>query len=207
MNKPIVLALVGVIAGVVVAFAAFTFLLSGDAEPASAATPEVVSVPGKLGPHIVLSDRVFNLITEPGQSPVYLKLQTAIEFETRDPRWKDALTACGTPSHGARLAPSDALMVSAVPGGMPAARAVEAGGEGGCEAELEALMAEFDHSIGTGRALIEDAVTSIVTGHTASEIATTEGKEALKAEIQQAVQDLIHEPRVTRVLFLNFITQ
>ena len=68
-------------------------------------------------------------------------------------------------------------------------------------------MAEFEHEIGTGLQLIEDAVTTVVTGHSVSEIVTPEGKEALKAEIKAAVDELIHEPHVHRVLFLNFITQ
>ncbi len=211
MKKPVVLAAVGVVVGVAVAFAAFTFLLGGGAKEAEASgPPAVVSVPGKLGPHITLSDRVFNLLTEPGQSPVYLKLQTVIEFETTDPRWERVLTGCGKSAHGARRAPTGTdLMVSALPSGGSAPRAVAAGGAAGdpCEAELAALLAEFDHHIGTGRALIEDAVTTIVTGHTAAEIATPQGKETLKAEIQEAVEDLIHEPHVTRVLFVNFITQ
>lgn len=213
MNKPMVLAALGVIVGAGVAFAAFTFLLGGSPESASAAPARVVSVPGKLGPHITLSDRVFNLIQEPGQQPVYLKLQAVIEFETQDLRWERVLTGCGASSHGARFVPSasggfEALMVSSLPGGRSAARAAESGAGGDpCQEDLAALMTEFEHGIGSGRALIEDAVTSIVTGHTASEIATPAGKDALKAEIQQAVHELIEEPRVARVLFLNFITQ
>lgn len=214
MNKPIILAVGGVIAGVVVAFAAFTLFMDGGAVPATEAAtpPEPVHVPGKLGPHITLNDRVFNLLTPAGGAPVYLKLQTVIEFETTDPRWEHVLNGCGAhePATG-RLDLASGLYVSSLPvlpstsGSLPAS-----GGEGGadpCEAEQASLLAEFEHEIGSGQALIEDIVTTIVTGHTAEEIATPAGKDALKAEIAHAVGELIEEPRVTRVLFLNFITQ
>ncbi|MEX1022281.1 MAG: flagellar basal body-associated FliL family protein [Dehalococcoidia bacterium] len=211
MSKPIILAIGGAVAGVAVAFAAFTFFLGGGAQEVEAAPTEVVRVAGKLGPHITLGDRVFNLLPEPGTPAVYLKLQTVIEFETTDPRWEHVLHGCGADDHGARLdvGRSEAL-ASAAPGGLAApARGPAAGGASGdpCEAELVGLMAAFEHRIGTGRSLIEDAVTTIVTGHTPSEIATPAGKEALKAEIKAAVQRLFDEQRVSRVLFLNFITQ
>ena len=80
MSKPLILAVAGLLAGVAVAFAAFTMFLGGESAPAEAATPEPVHIAGKLGPHITLSDRVFNLLTPAGASPLYLKLQTVIEF-------------------------------------------------------------------------------------------------------------------------------
>lgn len=207
MNKGIILAITGAVVGVGVAFAAFTFLMGGSEPVVAAAEPEVVSVPGKLGPHITLSDRVFNLLPDPTRAESYLKLQAVIEFETTDERWLNVLTGCG--AYGARIAPVSELMVSALPAGraaVPAPGVKEAGGDP-CQAEEKALLTEFEHEIGTGRSLIEDAVTSIISGHTASEVATPAGKEALKEEIKLAIEQLIEEPRVTRVLFLNFITQ
>ncbi len=212
MNKPIILGIGGAVVGVVVAFAVFTFLMGGGAAPAVAAPPtEPVNVTGKLGPHLTLGDRVFNLMPESASAPTYLKLQTVIEFETFDERWQYVLGGCGHDEHGARLGVTGDLMVSSVPGAVPS-RPLDGAAASGptvdpCEAERTALMGEFEHEIGTGLQLIEDAVTSVVTGHTASEIVTPEGKELLKAEIQAAVDELIHEPRVHRVLFLNFITQ
>lgn len=211
MNKPIILAVAGALGGVVVAFLAFTFLMGGSPAEAQEPPTEVIHVPGKLGPHITLQDRVFNLLTTAGGPPIYLKLQTVIEFETTDPQWERVMTGCGAHEpHGARLAGGD-VMVSALPAGAGAPIAPAAGGGGAsadpCEAEQATLLAEFEHEIGTGRALIEDAVTTIVTGHTAEEIATPDGKAALKAEIAEAIGHLIEEPRVSRVLFLNFITQ
>lgn len=210
MSKGIILAVAGAVVGVAVAFAAFTFLMGGSEPVVAAAEPEVVSVPGKLGPHITLSDRVFNLLPDSTRPESYLKLQTVIEFETTDQRWLNVLTGCGAHGgHGARIVPASEPMVSAVPGGRVQAAAPSVEGAGGdpCEAELEALLTEFDHEIGSGRALIEDAVTSIISGHTASDVATPAGKEALKEEIKTAIEHLIEEPHVTRVLFLNFITQ
>ncbi len=212
MNKPIVLGVGGALVGVLVAFAVFTFVLGGGgAAPVVAAPPtEPVNVAGKLGPHLTLGDRVFNLMPESASDRAYLKLQAVIEFETYDEQWQYVLEGCGHNDHAARLGASGDLMVSAVPGaGVARAEDASSGGEAvdPCEAQRRALMAEFEHEIGTGLQLIEDAVTSVVTGHTASEVVTPDGKEALKAEIKEAVNHLIHEPHVHRVLFLNFITQ
>ena len=76
-----------------------------------------------------------------------------------------------------------------------------------CTAKEQKLQAEFEHEIGTGRALIEDAVLTVVSRRTVADVSTPEGKEALKADIKKAVEKIIHEPKVTRVLFTNFITQ
>ncbi len=208
MSKPILLAVGGAIAGVAVAFGLFTFLMGGSEASGPPPTPTVVSVPGKLGPHITLADRVFNLRTD-GGSQVYLKLQTVIEFETTDGRWQHVLTGCGVAPHAAVPGIAGPRMASAAPGGV-AAVPVAAGGptEDPCVTEYKHLMEEFEREIGTGRQLMEDVVTSIVTGHTAAELSTPEGKEALKAEILHAVDEIFHgHPPVTRVLFLNFITQ
>ena len=213
MNKPIILGIGGAVVGVVVAFAAFTFLMGGGGETVVAAPPtEPVNVAGKLGPHLTLTDRVFNLLPEQGSDKTYIKLQTVVEFETYDERWAYVLGGCGGEAHGAIFSggATGDLMVSAVPAGSAAPLADRtSGGEtvDPCEAEEHALMTEFEHEIGSGMQLIEDAVTTVVTGHTASEIASPEGKEALKEEIKHAIDELIHEPKVHRVLFLNFITQ
>ncbi|MEX2376015.1 MAG: flagellar basal body-associated FliL family protein [Dehalococcoidia bacterium] len=210
MNKPIVLAAGGAVAGIAVAFAAFMFLFGGNEEAEAAQPTEPVNIAGKLGPHITLSDRVFNLLPEPG-APNYVKLQTVIEFETLDPRWDHVLHGCGK-DHAAGPASSDlrtsVLLVSAAPGSArPAPAAAGGPAVDPCDAEQAALLSAFQHEISTGIQVIEDAVTTIVTGRTASEIATPEGKAALREEIKAAVDSLIGEPGVYRVLFLNFITQ
>jgi flagellar basal body-associated protein FliL len=207
MKMPLVLAILGAVVGIVVALVLFLFVFGGGGAGEAQAlvpTPEptVVNVPGKLGPHITLQDRVFNLTST---TPVYLKMQTIIEFETTDPRWGRVLHGCV-----ARPLPvGGPLYASTDPVGAVGARtaATEGGAASPCEAEEQALQAEFEEEIGSGRALIEDAVTTIVTSKTAAELATAEGKDALKAEIVDAVQEIIEEPRVSRVLFVNFITQ
>lgn len=213
MNKPIFLGIGGAVVGVIVAFAAFTFLMGGDTPVVAAAPPtEPVNVSGKLGPHVTLTDRVFNLLPQSGSDKSYLKLQAVIEFETYDERWEYVLNGCGHDDHGALWGTgSSDFMVSSVPAGVPVERPLDrtAAGEtvDPCEAERHALMEEFEHEIGTGLQLIEDAVTSVVTSHTAAEVVTPEGKALLKQEIKAAIDELIHEPHVHRVLFLNFITQ
>lgn len=205
MKKPVMLAVAGV-GGVAVALVLYMFVLGGhsSAQPAVEATP--VATGGRLGPHITLAQRVFNLQSS-SSAPVYLKLQTVIEFETTSAVWARVLRGC------VAVLPAsvpDGALVSAMPGGTPP-RAV-APPQGGpavnpCVAEEQRLLEEFDHEIGTGRQLIEDAVTTIVTRHTPADIATPQGKEALKAEIKEAVEHLIPEPPVVRVLFTDFITQ
>jgi len=209
LKKPWVVGLAGTVAGVAVALAVFTFVLGGDGSEAAAPpvnrTP--VATEGKLGPHLVLADRVFNLISPP-TSPVYLKLETVIEFQTTDERWAHVLHGCV-----ATFEVMPEPLVSLVPfvprsasGVSPASGGIEGGGSA-CQTEELALLAEFDAQIGTGRQLVEDAVTSIVTSKAPEDLATTDGKEALKAEIQAAVQERLPGVVVTRVLFTNFITQ
>jgi hypothetical protein len=92
LRKPIVLAVTGMIAGLGVAAAVFTFGFDGgDAHATGEA--EVITVPGRIGPHIEVCERVFNLVS-PTESPRHLKLRALIEFETTDQRWQHALTGC-----------------------------------------------------------------------------------------------------------------
>jgi regulator of extracellular matrix RemA (YlzA/DUF370 family) len=210
LKKPIVMGIGGALAGVVVMALVYTFVLSGGSSTAAEPTPEPTVIPagGKLGPRITLQDRVFNLVS-PASAPVYVKLQTVIEFETTDARWGEVFDSCGG-GHSRNLE-SPVRAVSARPGGIDAGRAAPstAGGDdvSPCAALEAELLHEFEAEVGTGIQLIEDAVTIIVSSKQPEEVATTEGKEALKLEIQRAVEELIHEPHVSRVLFLNFITQ
>ncbi|MEX2446397.1 MAG: flagellar basal body-associated FliL family protein [Dehalococcoidia bacterium] len=211
MKRGIVLAVGGAVAGISVAFGLFVFVLggaqAGEAPPEAAPTP--VHVSGRLGPHIVLADRVFNLQSDGNfvaSTAVYLKLQTVIEFETTSEAWAHVLHGCVAAS-SAPATPRRGLLVSAHPGGAAAPLPSAAEAEDPCAAEEQQLLEQFEREIGSGRQLIEDAVTTVVSGHTAAEISTPGGKEALKAEIRAAVAELITEPRVTRVLFTNFITQ
>ena len=70
---------------------------------------------------------------------------------------------------------------------------------------LEHRLEEFREEIPV--ALLEDAVTGAVSGKTAEDLATPQGKDELRAEIRTAVGALIPEPHVRRVLFTSFVTQ
>jgi flagellar basal body-associated protein FliL len=175
--KPIIVIAGGVVGGIAVAAGLFLFVFSGDGEAAEEPGPRTpVSAEGRLGPHIVLADRVFNLQST-GSIPAYLKLQVLVEFGTDDERWEHVLHECPATS-------------------------------GDCAAQEQALLEEFERSIGTGRQLMEDAVTTIVTSYSVAEVTSPGGKEELRGEIKQTVNALMGERHaVTRVLFLNFITQ
>ena len=186
MPKPMLMAVGGVAAGGIVAALLFVFVLGGGAAaepvPVEVGEPEPVHVAGKLGPHIVLAERVFTLASPP-EAQRYVKLEIVIEFETFDPQWDYVL-------HGCVFVPS---------GG---------GGGSGCQSELEALLQEFEEGeIGTGRKLIDDAITTIISSRTLEEISTLRGRETMRQEIRDTVDEIIYEPRVTRVLFTQFITQ
>jgi flagellar basal body-associated protein FliL len=204
LKKPAVLAVLGAVAGVVVALAPFMFVFGGSkkAPIAAAASPTVVNVPGKIGPHILLADRIFNLQSK---TPVYLKLQTEIEFETSDPRWGQALGGCAL-----RPDATGPRYVSAAPLGAALIAAPASGGTTAtspCDAQAQTLQAEFEAKIGSGTQLIEDAVTTIVTAKTPDQVSTTAGKEQLKTEITAAVEKILPDLKVKRVLFVDFITQ
>ena len=210
LKKPIVMGIGGALAGIVVMGVVYTLFLSGGSSAAAEPTPEptVIAAGGKLGPRLTLEDRVFNLVS-PSTAPVYAKIQTVIEFETTDARWGEVFNNCGE-GHSRDLNRTSPRAVSADPTRLsPAVTDETASGPevSHCVALEAELLHEFEEEIGTGVQLIEDAVTIIVSSKRPEEVSTTEGKEALKAEIRHAVEELIHEPHVSRVLFLNFITQ
>jgi flagellar FliL protein len=70
---------------------------------------------------------------------------------------------------------------------------------------LERRLEEFREEIPV--ALLEDAITSAVSSKTVEDLATPEGKDGLREDIRIAVDALLPEPHVRRVLFTNFITQ
>ena len=210
LKKPAVLAIGGALVGVIVMALVYTFVLGGGSTTAAEPTPEptVIRSSGKLGPRLTLADRVFNLVS-PASAPVYAKIETVIEFETTDARWGEVFDGCGG-GHSRAIEDNPQRAVSARPSDLipSAAPATASGPEvSPCVALEEELLHEFEEEIGTGIQLIEDAVTLIVSSKTPDEVTTTAGKEALKEEIQHAIEEIIHEPHVSRVLFLNFITQ
>lgn len=183
MNKTIIIAVGGVVAGGVVAAVLFLFVFSGGSEAVGEPTPEPtpIVVEGKLGPRLIIGSRVFNLAPGPNGSSAYLKLAVVIEFETTSEDWAWVLHGC-----------------VAVPSG---------GGGSVCKTEEERLLHEFQEEIGSGLTLIEDAVTTIVSSKTLEQVSTPEGKAHLREEILKAVHHAIPEPHATRVLFTDFVTQ
>lgn len=213
--KKIIMALGGLILVAGVGFGVYTFVLGGGNKPAEAAheQPKPVNVPGKVGPRVATADRVFNL-KSPANDQKYLKMQATIEFETTDPLWGWVLGGCKgkqpkPAKHAATLSPASDLMVSADPSMALTPRDVdaEAAAEPICVATEKALVAQFDEELGTGKSVIEDIVTAVVTRHTYDEVASVDGKEKLKREIQEAIEQVMHEPKVVRVLFTNFVAQ
>jgi flagellar basal body-associated protein FliL len=217
--KKIILAVGGLVAVAGIGFALYTFVLGGKGNSAEASHEELtpVNIPSKVGPRIVTADRVFNL-KSPASNPKYLKMQATIEFQTTDPMWGWVLGGCKgkqpKPSkHAASVtpavAPASAPMASLDPsiGREPAVPGVAGEAEPICVATEKALLAHFEEELGTGKSVIEDLVTSVVSRHTSDEISSSEGKEKLKREIQAAIEHVMHEPKVLRILFTNFVTQ
>lgn len=145
-----------------------TMFFMGSRSDASAEKPEptAVHVEGKMGPTLVLKDRVFNLAPGAGGQKHFLKMQTTIEFETTDPAWFK-LTG----------------------------------------KELEHAIEEFDaDEIGSKRDVIEDVITTVVSGKSVEEISSAEGKAGLREEILEAIHEELHHPVAYRVFFTSFVT-
>lgn len=216
MTKLMLLGTAGLLAAAGIGFAVFTFVLGGTGNPAEAAQhPSVpVNVPGRVGPRITTADRVLNL-KSPANDPKYLKMQATIEFETADPLWAWVLGGCKgkqpkPAKHTTYLAPVNPPMVSSDISSLRQSTAeVDAEGavEPVCVATEKTLVAQFEEELGTGRSVIEDIVTTVVTHHTFDEISSPDGKERLKREIEEAIEEVMPEPRVVRVLFTNFVSQ
>lgn len=205
MSKTIIIAVGGVVAGVAVALGIFMFVLGGGETKAE--EPVVpIRAEGRLGPHITLADRIYNLQSPPG-APTYLKMQAIIEFETPEKstkKWAHVFKGCVVIAESQQPERLVSLRPVAVSDSSPAVKGPEIDP---CLAEEQALQAEFEHEIGTAKFLIDDAVLTVVSRRSVADVSTVDGKEALKAEIKKAVEKLISKPKVTRILFTNFITQ
>ena len=180
MSKTIIISVGGLVVGGAVAAVLFFFVLGGGSEAVGEPTPEPtpVVVEGRLGPRLVIDSRVFNLQPGAESAPAYLKLAIVIEFETTSEDWAWVLHGC-----------------------------VAEGAASPCVAEEERLLHEFEEEIGSGRTLIEDAITTIVSAKTLEEVSAPEGKAHLREEILEAVHHTIPEPHAVRVLFTDFVTQ
>lgn len=74
-------------------------------------------------------------------------------------------------------------------------------------ASLEAKNAAFAEELAPEKHRILDVVTTVVGTKTPDEVATTEGREALKRDLVAALNDELHTEKVEEVYFVTFITQ
>lgn len=72
---------------------------------------------------------------------------------------------------------------------------------------LTAKNVEFTHHLEHEMPKILDAVATVFGSHTADEVSTVEGKEALKHELIEAINHHLHEEKVESIFFEVFITQ
>jgi len=72
---------------------------------------------------------------------------------------------------------------------------------------LTAKNIEFTHHLEHEMPKILDAVATVFGSHTADEVSTTEGKEALKHELIEAINHHLREEKVESIYFEVFITQ
>ena len=54
---------------------------------------------------------------------------------------------------------------------------------------------------------ILDAVTTLFSSKTADQVSTTEGREKLKEELKDAINEELHHEKVEKVFFVTFVTQ
>jgi hypothetical protein len=72
---------------------------------------------------------------------------------------------------------------------------------------LTAKNVEFTHHLEHEMPKIHDAISTVFGSHTADEVSSVEGKEALKAELIEAINHHLHEEKVESIYFEVFITQ
>lgn len=72
---------------------------------------------------------------------------------------------------------------------------------------LTAKNVQFTHHLQHEMPKIHDAIATVFGSHTADEVSTTDGKEALKHELIEAINHHLHEEKVENIYFEVFITQ
>lgn len=73
--------------------------------------------------------------------------------------------------------------------------------------QLAAKNAEFAHHLDPEMHKILDAIANVIGSHSAEEVATVEGKEALKKELIEAINHHLHEHKVEHIYFETLIVQ
>ncbi len=75
------------------------------------------------------------------------------------------------------------------------------------EQEREAVRNEVIAKVDARKPVIDDLLTSLLTSKTYEDIYSLDGKNRLRAEIQERVNQLLGEPQVIAVYFTDFIVQ
>jgi flagellar FliL protein len=73
--------------------------------------------------------------------------------------------------------------------------------------QLEFAEPELPHSIESDTPKIKDSVIRILSGKSSSELLTSEGKEKVRGEIREGVNEILGGEEVTQVYFTEFIIQ
>ncbi|MCE1253012.1 MAG: flagellar basal body-associated FliL family protein [Anaerolineae bacterium] len=85
-----------------------------------------------------------------------------------------------------------------------------AGGEGSTAAAgtvKDAYVSNFKEELNTRLPVINDIIITVLSTKTYNQIYTSEGKEALRQEIMQAINSRLHEYKVIQVYFTDFVVQ
>mgnify|MGYP005839027323 CR=1 FL=1 len=75
------------------------------------------------------------------------------------------------------------------------------------EAEREAMRGEVIAKVDARKPVIDDMLTSLLTSKSYEDIYNLDGKNRLRAELQERLTQVIGEPRVIAVYFTDFIVQ
>ena len=84
----------------------------------------------------------------------------------------------------------------------------EGGGHGGEEGGATVdYLTQFEEEIDARMPAIDDAIISVISQHTFEDLYTTEGKEALREEIMEKVNESVPDERVIAVYFSEFVIE
>lgn len=73
--------------------------------------------------------------------------------------------------------------------------------------QLEFAESELPHTIESDTPKIKDAVIKVLSAKSSSELLTSEGKEKIKTEVRDSVNEILGGEEVTQVYFTEFIIQ
>lgn len=73
--------------------------------------------------------------------------------------------------------------------------------------EIAHLQEELDAELTAIKPQIQDVVTSVLTARSVADVSTVAGKEAIKAELLERLNPLLHEQEIIAVYFAQFLIQ